>query len=136
MSLEGLSMNASSSANASIDSRARRATARTKVRGLVRIELGARVGGYRIGDLSFGGMRVIGRPAQIAPRIGYHVRVMLSGRRAGTAFDLDAVAEIRRIGEQDLGLCVGARQPDRRRAGRGIGSRRCRRHTKNTSSGG
>jgi hypothetical protein len=84
--------------------RARRASARTKVVGLVRIEHGSRVGGYRIGDLSFGGMRVIGRPAQIEPKVGDRVRILLSGRRDGRAFDLDAMAEVRRVGEQDLGL--------------------------------
>ena len=84
--------------------RHRRGSARTKVPGLARIELGSSVGGYRVGDLSFGGLRVVGRPAQISPKVGDRVHVMLAGRSEGKTFDLDAWGEVRRIGEDDLGL--------------------------------
>ncbi|MEZ4364880.1 MAG: PilZ domain-containing protein [Kofleriaceae bacterium] len=89
----------------------RRASARASARGLARVECWDRVGGYRVGDISFGGIRLIGRPGQLEVEVGDRVRIMVAARADGRAFDLDVWAEVVRVGDNDLGVAWNLTNP-------------------------
>lgn len=89
----------------------RRASERAPTRALARVECWDLVGGYRVGDVSFGGIRLIGSSAQIGAQVGDRVRIMLAGRADGRDFELDVWGEVRRVSDGELGVAWNIANP-------------------------
>lgn len=89
----------------------RRASERASTRALARVECWDLVGGFRVGDVSFGGIRLIGKPEQVGAQVGDRVRVLLAIRADGRDLELDAWGEVRRVSEQELGVAWNVTNP-------------------------
>ena len=84
--------------------RARRGSTRAKVDAFARIENGPATAGFSVADISFGGVRVIGRTENVDVRVGSSVRVRIAGTEQDKSLDIDAWADVRRVGIDDMGL--------------------------------
>ena len=89
----------------------RRASERATTRALARVECWDLVGGFRVGDVSFGGIRLVGSTDQIRAQVGDRVRVMLAGRADGRDFEIDVWGEVRRVSEHELGVAWNVANP-------------------------
>ena len=84
--------------------RARRGSTRAKVDAFARIENGPATAGFSVSDISLGGVRVVGHPDNVDVRVGSSVRVRIAGSEKDCALDIDAWAEVRRVGNDEMGL--------------------------------
>jgi hypothetical protein len=91
----------------------RRAVARAPHDGLARVEQGVRSHCFRIADVSFGGLGLIGDARAFS--VGTRVRVFVTsafGARLDTCPRLDAWAEVRRAEDDRLGLAWSLTDPE------------------------
>ena len=89
----------------------RRACERATTRALARVECWDLVGGFRVGDVSFGGIRLVGRSEQIGAQVGDRVRIMLACRADGRDFELDVWGEVRRVSDSEIGVAWNIANP-------------------------